>query len=153
MARHPALTLGRAGPAGLAGLAGASFVMVGTAVARLRPAVRAVHPDLCSPWLYVPVWAPRRMPPYAAAARREDLRGLPPAWVGVAELDLLHDEGVDYATRLRAAGVPCALHVEQGMDHGADATSSAPSMCAFRGRMAAALRAAVGEPGPPRGLP
>src|SRR5690606_11325311 len=79
MARHPALTLGRAGPAGLAGLAGASFVMVGTAVARLRPAVRAVHPDLCSPWLYVPVWAPRRMPPYAAAARREDLRGLPPA--------------------------------------------------------------------------
>lgn len=35
--------------------------------------------------------------PYAAAARREDLTGLPPAWIGVGTLDLFHDEDVEHA--------------------------------------------------------
>ncbi len=48
-------------------------------------------------------------PEYAAPARRTDLSGLPPAWVGVGDLDILYDEGVAYAERLEACGVPCEL--------------------------------------------
>lgn len=72
----------------------------------------------------------------AAPARRRDLSGLPPTWIGVGDQDLFHDEDVSYAGRLRAAGVPCTLHVEPGMYHGADANAEdAPSMRAFRSRM------------------
>ncbi|MCP2241569.1 alpha/beta hydrolase [Lentzea aerocolonigenes] len=60
--------------------------------------------------------------PYAAAARREDLSGLPPAWIGVGTLDLFHDEDVDYARRLNDSGVPCELHVVPGAFHGFDVT-------------------------------
>lgn len=59
-------------------------------------------------------------PRYAAPARRTDLAGLPPAWVGVGDLDLFYDEDVDYAERLRAAGVECALVTVPGMYHGAE---------------------------------
>jgi acetyl esterase/lipase len=55
---------------------------------------------------------------YAAPARRRDLSGAPPAWIGVGTNDLFHDEDVAYANRLRAAGVPCELHVVQGAFHG-----------------------------------
>jgi acetyl esterase/lipase len=48
---------------------------------------------------------------YAAPARRTDLSGLPPAWIGVGTLDLFHAEDVDYAHRLRRAGVPVDLVV------------------------------------------
>lgn len=58
--------------------------------------------------------------PYAAPARREDLSGLPPAWIGVGTLDLFHDEDVEYARRLTAAGVPCELYVVPGAPHGFD---------------------------------
>lgn len=60
-------------------------------------------------------------PQYAAPGRRDDLTGLPPAWVGVGELDLFHDESVDYAERLRACGVTCTLVTIPRMYHGADA--------------------------------
>lgn len=60
-------------------------------------------------------------PPYAVAARRVDLAGLPPAWIGVGERDLLYDEDLRYAERLREAGVPVELVTEPGMYHGADA--------------------------------
>ena len=59
-------------------------------------------------------------PEYAAPARRTDLTGLPPAWVGVGDLDLFYDEDVDYAEKLRASGVPCELVTVPGMYHGAD---------------------------------
>ena len=52
--------------------------------------------------------------PYAAPARREDLTGLPPAWIGVGTLDIFHDEDVEYARRLNEAGVPCELVVVPG---------------------------------------
>ena len=48
---------------------------------------------------------------YAAAARAEDLSGLPPAYVAVGELDLFLDEDIEYAQRLLQAGVPTELHV------------------------------------------
>jgi acetyl esterase/lipase len=57
--------------------------------------------------------------PYtAAAARAEDLSGLPPAFVSVGALDGFLDEDVDYALRLNHAGVPCELHVYPGACHG-----------------------------------
>ncbi|KUI29510.1 alpha/beta hydrolase [Mycobacterium sp. IS-1742] len=82
------------------------------------------------------------VPEYAAAARRPDLDGLPPAWLGVGELDLLHDEGVAYAERLRAAGVPCELITVPGMYHAADAVAArALSMKTFRASMLNFMRA------------
>lgn len=57
----------------------------------------------------------------AVPARREDLSGLPPAWMGVGSLDLFHDEDVAYAERLNAAGVPCEVQVVSGAFHGFDA--------------------------------
>lgn len=84
-------------------------------------------------------------PPYAAAARQRDLTGLPPAWIGVGDLDLFHDDALDYADRLRRAGVAGALRVEPGTYHGADVdcTDSAPSMQRFRTAATAALRSAL----------
>lgn len=79
--------------------------------------------------------------PYAVAARREDLTGLPPAWIGVGELDLFYAEDLEYAVRLESAGVACALDVVPGMYHGADVLGlrQPSSMSAFWRRMADAL--------------
>lgn len=91
----------------------------------------------------------RERHPYAAASRRTDLAGLPPAWIGVGDLDLFHDEDVDYAARLLAAGVECELHVVPGMYHAAEKfRPQAPSMVDFVDRQLGALRAAfaVGTP-------
>lgn len=59
-------------------------------------------------------------PEVAVPARRSDLTGLPPAWIGVGTLDLFHDEDLAYAERLRAAGVPCEVVVVEGAFHGFD---------------------------------
>ena len=58
------------------------------------------------------------LPAYAAAARRADLAGLPPAWIGVGDIDLFHEEDRTYAERLRAAGVDVTLDVVPGAPHG-----------------------------------
>lgn len=84
------------------------------------------------------------LPAYAAAARRPDLTGLPPAWVGVGELDLFHEEDVAYARRLEESGVRCELLVVPRMYHGADGVRpAAPSMQAFRSSAVDALRSAL----------
>lgn len=91
-----------------------------------------------------PAWA--SAPPYAAGARRDDLAGLPPAWIGVGDIDLFHDEDVAYAQRLSAAGVPCDLYVVPGMYHGADGfpgPASSPAMTAFNQAKIDALRAVL----------
>ncbi|MDZ4234286.1 MAG: alpha/beta hydrolase [Dietzia sp.] len=59
-------------------------------------------------------------PDVAVPARREDLAGLPPAWIGVGTLDLFHDEDLVYAERLREAGVSCEVMVVEGAFHGFD---------------------------------
>jgi acetyl esterase/lipase len=104
------------------------------------------HPSNRFAWTaylgHEPSPAPER--PYAAPARTEDLRGLPPAWIGVGDLDLFLEEDVDYATRLEAAGVACELHIEPGMYHGADSVlPTKPTMRAFRARAEGALRTAL----------
>jgi acetyl esterase/lipase len=58
------------------------------------------------------------VPSYAAAAREEDLSGLPPTCVVVGAIDGFRDEDVMYAQRLNQAGVPCELHVIAGLPHG-----------------------------------
>lgn len=57
------------------------------------------------------------LPKYAAPGRREDLSGLPPAWVGYGDIDLFADEGRDYAARLTASGVECEELVITGAPH------------------------------------
>jgi acetyl esterase/lipase len=59
--------------------------------------------------------------PYSAPARRDDLSGLPSAWVGVGSLDLFYEEDLAYAARLKESGVPCELTVVPGAFHGFDA--------------------------------
>lgn len=72
-------------------------------------------------------------PPYASPARRQDLSGLAPAWIGVGDRDLFHDEAVDYAQRLRACGVATELVDVPGMYHGADGLAGKhPIMQSFR---------------------
>lgn len=86
-------------------------------------------------------------PVYAAAARRENLAGLPRAWIGVGSIDLFHAEDVEYAERLLEAGVAVELVVVPGMYHGADGipwVANAPSMAQFNQAKLDALRAAIG---------
>lgn len=58
------------------------------------------------------------VPPYAVPARRENLSGLPPAWLYAGDSELFRDEIVDYAARLRAAGVPVEFEIVTGAAHG-----------------------------------
>jgi len=55
-------------------------------------------------WRFSPLTAP-------------DVEGVAPAWLGLAECDPLVDEGVLYADKLRAAGVPVDLEIYRGVVH------------------------------------
>jgi acetyl esterase len=57
----------------------------------------------------------------AAPSRASDLTGLPSTLITCSELDPLRDEAVDYAVRLKSAGVATELHVFPGTCHGFDA--------------------------------
>jgi acetyl esterase len=52
-----------------------------------------------------------------APLNHADLEGVAPACVILAECDPLADEGLAYADRLRAAGVPVALELYRGLTH------------------------------------
>jgi acetyl esterase/lipase len=58
--------------------------------------------------------------PYAAAARADNLTGLPATYIAVGTLDLFLDEDIDYARRLMAAGVPTELHIFPGSFHASE---------------------------------
>jgi acetyl esterase/lipase len=68
------------------------------------------------------------VPGYAAPARAADLAGLPPTLVAVGAIDGFCDEDVDYATRLRHAGVPVEMHVYPGAPHGFDGFGAGSSI-------------------------
>ncbi len=83
-------------------------------------------------------------PQVAVPARRDDLAGLPPAWIGVGTHDLFHDEDLDYARRLIEAGVPCHVEVVPGAFHGFDAVAAkAPVSRRFFESQCDSLRAAL----------
>ena len=78
-------------------------------------------------------------------ARRDDLSGLPPAWIGVGTLDLFYDEDVEYARRLQAAGVACELQIVPGAFHGFDTLYRRAGVTrAFHAEWARVLRVALG---------
>ena len=64
----------------------------------------AIDPHHRRDWRFSPLYA-------------DDVEGTAPACVIVAECDPLADEGVAYADRLRAAGVPVQLDLVRGMTH------------------------------------
>lgn len=94
---------------------------------RTRPHTAGLRTDLCSrrpastgffrqyirssadrdDWRFAPLDAPDA----------PDLEGVAPVWLGLAECDPLVDEGLMYADRLRAAGVPVDLEIYRGMTH------------------------------------
>jgi acetyl esterase/lipase len=83
----------------------------------------------------------------AVPARRDDLAGLPPAWVGVGTLDLFHDEDLAYAQRLTEAGVPCHVEVIPGAFHGFDVVAPKATVSQrFFDSQCASLRAALAAP-------
>lgn len=60
-----------------------------------------------------PGWSDPTGVPNAAA----DVTGLPPSFITVAAHDPLHDDGVIFAEKLKAAGVPVALREEPALAH------------------------------------
>lgn len=78
--------------------------------------------------------------PYAAAARADNLAGLPPTFIMTGALDLFLEEDLDYARRLTRAGVPTELHVYPGAFHGFDIHPTAAVAVRARADHAAALK-------------
>ncbi|MEV3920151.1 alpha/beta hydrolase [Actinomadura coerulea] len=92
------------------------------------------------------------VPAYAAPARAEDLGGLPSAYVLVPEHDPLRDEGLAYAHRLIASGVPTELHHVPGACHGFDGIMSARlGRLAFEEQRAVLRRCLFGRGSPEGG--
>ena len=106
-------------------IAVATALAAAAGVVRRHRAVRAVAPALQTPALYVPL----------------AISNAP-----VRDLDLFHDEDVDYARRLERAGVEVDLHVEPGMYHAAERDHAArvPVMAAFRDAALEPLRRRIG---------
>lgn len=82
-------------------------------------------------------------PCHAVPARAMDLSGLPPTWIGVGTMDLLFDECVEYADRLKQSSVPCTLEVVPGAFHGFDLFTKAGVSQRFFDAQCAALRGAL----------
>ncbi len=59
-----------------------------------------------------------QVPGGAVPARRADLSGLPPTFIAVGDIELFYEEDVEYARRLREAGVEVTLDIMPGAPHG-----------------------------------
>jgi len=80
------------------------------------------------------------VPARAVPARNADLKGLPPAFIGVGSIDLFVEEGVEYARRLTDSGVATELHVVPGAFHGFDIAGAQTSVAKdFKAARLAAL--------------
>ncbi len=56
--------------------------------------------------------------PYVSPLRAPSFLHLPPTFLVCAEIDPLLSEGIDFAGRLKEAGVPVQLKIYEGMFHG-----------------------------------
>lgn len=81
--------------------------------------------------------------PRAMALEADDLSGLAPAFIGVAEYDPLFDHGVMYAQRLKAVGIPVSLHVGEGLVHASLRATGVPQVECFYDAMSKSLQAMV----------
>jgi len=71
-----------------------------------------------SAWaLYLKNYQGKETPIYAASSRAKDLSNLPPTFSFIGDLDVFHDETIDYTQRLMQAGVPVEFHVYPGGTH------------------------------------
>lgn len=85
-----------------------------------------------------------RADPKASPLLAENFAGLPPAYIMVAEFDPLHDEGVAYAEKLRAAGVTVTLDDHAAMVHDFICLQAVlPQAAEALGSAAAALKVAL----------
>lgn len=85
------------------------------------------------------------LPPYAAAARRTDLTGLPAAWIGMGDIELFYGEGRTYAAALRDAGVDCTLDIVPGAPHAFETIAATTRLATdYKARAHAWLRNRLG---------
>jgi acetyl esterase/lipase len=85
------------------------------------------------------------LPPYASPARRNDLSGLPPAFITWGDIELFAEEDRLYADALAAAGVPVTTDVVPGAPHGFENwAKDAPAARALVGRAQDWLRTVIG---------
>jgi acetyl esterase/lipase len=64
---------------------------------------------------------------YYSPVEADHFEGLPPAYIETAEFDCLHDDGICYAEKLRAAGAKVVLNETKGTMHGFDIVQGAPT--------------------------
>ncbi len=87
------------------------------------------------------------VPPNSVPARVSNLKGLPPALVGVGSIDLFAPEDIEYAQRLVAAGVAVELNVVPGAFHAFDEVAPDTSLSRqFAQAWHEALRRAFTQP-------
>lgn len=86
------------------------------------------------------------VPAAGVPARRTDLSGLAPAFIGVGGVDLFVSESLDYARRLTEAGVMTQMHLVPGAFHGFDHIRDARPAILFNKSKMNALRRAFGQP-------
>ena len=64
--------------------------------------------------------------PYLSPIEALSLTGQPSAYIETAEYDCLHDEDINYAEKLKKAGVPVTLHEIPHAMHGYDIAQGTP---------------------------
>jgi acetyl esterase len=83
----------------------------------MQAVLDVIGPDQSLMWEHYLGAPPAEVPVYASPAHCQDLAGLPPAYIAVAALDPLRDEGIRYAQRLISAEVAVELHLWPGAPH------------------------------------
>lgn len=95
------------------------------------------------------------VPAYAAPARRDDLSGLPTTLITTSDIDVLHEESLHYAERLKQHGISVTLETVRGAPHGFEELARGSKMTkAYLAQVRDWLRDAVatGAASPPHSI-